>query len=187
MTLAFFAKPSLTTWITTCLVLLVVLLATAPRADASSFSMGEQLTVSFTQTSPVGSPGKATFTLGAANTMGLFAITSFSTINVNGGCLTCSPGFTDSLSGILFNPATGGLTGMITGSFLGKNGGTHTFTITVADNPFTWSFSNTKGGVTTTVSGTYTPAMGTVPEPASLILISTGMLSIAGMLRRKRL
>src|ERR1700751_1874337 len=117
MSLDLSAKPSVTTWITISLVLLVVLFAATPRADASSFSMGEQLTVSFTQTSPVGPPGTATFSLGAANAMGLFTITSFSTINVNGGCLTCSSGFTDNLSGILFNPATGGLTGMITGRF----------------------------------------------------------------------
>lgn len=152
---------------------------------------GETFVFDWAETSGghVGLTGGVDLTLGAASTMtGFFDVASFAVTQKGGFCGICTP-VSENLSGILFDATTGRLVGDITGSYLNSSGKTHTFTLTTTDLPSgTWTFADTRNGVTTTSMGTYTTASAVtgVDEPETLLLLLPALGGLAISLRRRR-
>ncbi len=99
--------------------------------------------------------------------------------------------------GVLFN---GGFTGPVTWSMITLANGTHNYTLTGSVSG-TWYNGSTVDGATvqltintgrgffngqTTISSGDTNIVTTVPEPGTLGLLGTGLLGVAGAVRRKR-
>jgi hypothetical protein len=166
---------------------LMMLLAAQAYASVTS---GEQFVYDWTETagSQVGLMGTVDFTLGPTATMpGFFSISSFAISQTGGFCGVCSP-LTENLSSVLFDAATLGLAGDITGSFQNNSGRLHTYDLVTMDLPAgTWTFADTgPGGVTQTSMGTYATRVSTtaVPEPGTLGLFGLGLLGIGWCRRR---
>jgi len=96
------------------------LLGLVVQAQADTYN------ILFTQTSPTMDSGIATITTGSLASPGFLDITSFSAVTLSGFCLTCTNGLTEVLTGVLFDISDLDLSGHITGSYIWKNGGTHT-------------------------------------------------------------
>jgi len=166
----------------------------APHAYAA-VTPGETFVYAWTEISGnhPGAMGKLDFTLGPASTTmsGWFTLSAFAVSSSTGGfCGVCSPE-TENLSSVLFDPATDGVVGSITGTFLGHGGGTHTFDLVTTNLPDgSWTFTNKSPGGTVIDKGTYTTAVApkaAVDEPATLLLlIPAGVALIAARRRRSR-
>jgi len=130
--------------------------------------------------------GTADFTLGSASTTmpGWFTISAFAVSSFGGH----SPK-TENLTDVLFDPATDGVVGSITGTFIGHGGGTHTFDLVTTNLPDgTWSFTNASSHGTVTDSGTYTTAAATktsVDEPGILLLLIPAGVTLLAARRRR--
>jgi len=153
---------------------------------------GETFLFDWAETSPtLGVTGTVDLTLGSASTMtGYFDVASFAITQKGGFCGVCSP-LTENLGGALFDSATGGVVGDVTGSFVNAHGATETFTLLITNLPSgTWTFDQTypKTGVTTVTKGTYitTEAPTTVDEPGILLLLIPAAGGLAISLRRRR-
>lgn len=133
-----------------------------------------------------GETGTADFTLGPASTTmpGWFTISAFAVSSFGGH----SPK-TENLTDVLFDPATDGVVGSITGTFIGQGGGTHTFDLVTTNLPDgTWTFTNVSHHGTVTDSGTYTTAAATktsVDEPGTLLLLIPAGVALLAARRRR--
>jgi hypothetical protein len=154
---------------------------------------GEQFVYDWTETSGTnpGLSGTVDFTLGPASTMtGFFSVSSFDVTQNGGFCALCSP-LSESLSSVLFDAATLGLVGDITGQYLNNKGRTHTYDLVTVDLPTgTWTFADTgPGGATQTSQGTYNISLSTrttaVDEPATLLLLIPAGVALLISLRRR--
>ena len=165
----------------------------APAAANPVFP-GDQFDLDATQTSPNVRTGSGTVTIGAHTIGDFYAVIGLEVIkDATGECLTCQL-LTEDLSNLLFDAASFGLTGTVTGTFLGDGGGLHDFTLFLTDAPArTWDFFNHKQFDNTTKEsfGTYVltriePPV-EVPLPAAFPLFATGLgaLGLRGW-RRKR-
>jgi len=79
------------------------------------------------------------------------------------------------------------LNGNITGTYNGRavTGATAQINMTTARGPYTGGIVNSKGNdILKDLTGT-TAVQGTVPEPGTLALMGTGLLSLAGAIKRK--
>ncbi len=99
------------------------------------------------------------------------------------------PLLTEDVSGASFDGATLGLTGHVTGSFLGTHDGLHTFDLAFTDLPTaTWLFTNNHVSAdppfTDFDSGTYNTGLSPVPEPSTLLLFGSGLLGALAFRRR---
>jgi len=168
-------------------------LISSPVHVHAAIMTGDQIAVLFTETSPnPGLQANGLITLGPADGGNLFTV-SDATVVAGGVCLECKTDFKQDLSGLFFDSATFGLTGMITGSFTGNGGLDHTFDLTFADfspnPPGNWTFLNTKfvaaSSQTTTTEGTYTT--GVTPEPCTFVLLGTALAGLGLWKRGKHL
>jgi len=170
----------------------VLVLSIGARAHATT--TGDQFIVIFTEISPTpGLLATADITLGPpAAPPGFFSLSGFSAISGAGVCFTCGL-LTENLSAVSFNSGTFGLTGDVTGSFLGGAGGLHTFDLALTDLPGgTWLFTNNHLDAippfTDFDSGTYSTEVAPTPEPATLVLCGSTLagLTLSGWKRRGR-
>jgi len=185
----------------------------AAGGQAHAVSSGSQFLFTADQTMPSAVPAIATalVTLGAPDSLnpGFFTVTGFdlSIQTLTGGdCLIPCRLPNPTLTGLEFDSATLGLNGVVTGSFPGKNGGTHYwepypltpvpplfvdkngglfFTDIVPGSTSTGQWNVTdlhvgSGGGTDirTASGTYNP-LTAVAEPSSVILLGLGLAVMA--------
>jgi hypothetical protein len=164
---------------------LMMLVATQTSATDKP---GEAFVYDATETSGanVGETGMAYFTLGSENSIGFFAINSFAVSGFFHCVSPCTP-LTENLSGVLFDPMTGGVVGDITGTFKGYRGGLHTFDLITTDLPAgDWSFNNTSASGTVTSMGIYKTTVATVDEPTELSLLIPAGVALLISLRRRR-
>jgi hypothetical protein len=163
-----------------------LVIALAGRADA--VTMGDHFTVIFTETLPTpGAVATADITLGPPAGP-LFSISGFTAISGTGVCLTC--GLTSEvLTAVFFDGATSGLTGNLTGTFLGGSGGRHSFDLALTNLPgATWFFTDNhldaSPPFTDTARGTYRTVVASgVPEPSTLLLLSSALAALAAWRR----
>src|SRR2546428_2054223 len=176
-------------------VALTVLLTGMEVASAISVVPNETFTFVADRQTPTVVPNVATafVTIGSETSVnsGLFTVTNFvlDITNHNNDCLTCT--MTGLTINMTLNAATLGLSGTLTGSFLGMNGGTHFWNpLTINDIPTgsatgTWSLIDDHIGANgqpdvRTSSGTYAP-LTPVPEPSSLLLLVSGLAGLSGI------
>jgi hypothetical protein len=138
-----------------------------------------------------GDLGTVTFTTGALSSGDLQQGATFSA----GGSLTITGNGTDGLTGTLFDGTFAGpvswvlttlsngthhytLTGVVTGTMgaMTVNGVTVQLTINTGEGFFNGS---------TQIAGGDTSVVGSVPEPSTLAMLGTGVLSLGGIVRRK--
>jgi len=172
------------------LLVLVVMQAFATVMPGDNFTLGWSATAG----PNAGATGSASVTVGAAQASPFFGIASVD-VTIQGFCGVCTP-LTEDLSGAQFDSGTLGLLGHITGSFLGKDGGTHTFDLLLNDvvgGVGTFTFSEDNAIVVN--SGIYTPpairplgetVIAAVDEPSVMALLALGLAGIAASRRRKR-
>ncbi len=146
---------------------------------------GDQFIIDFSETSPSNIPDIATATVtidGPSASPGFDKVSNLSVIGQGGNCLTCGL-ISQDLSFLLFDTTSLDLSGTVTGSFLGSGGNLHTFTLALTDAPNpTWTFTNVRvfDQRTDISSGPYTTQIAPVPEPASILLVSTSLAALAG-------
>ena len=158
----------------------------------ADFVPGDQFLYNWTEItgSQPGLTGKVDFTLGpASTTTGFFTLSSFDVVG-GGLCGICTNvPLTENLSGALFDAATLGVVGSITGEFYNKNNTVHTYDLTSTDLPAgTWTFVDTSpGGSSKTSTGTYTISPSTTADlPATGILLLSGLAGVALISLRRR-
>ncbi len=163
-----------------------LVLTIALQADATPVT-GDQFTMIFSETSPSNLPDAASgiVTLGLPDGPGFFHVSNVSVIVGGSNCFTCGL-LTEDLTNLLFDAATLDLTGKITGTFLGANGGTHTFEIDVTDaSTTTWSYTNTRpDGIQSFANGTYTTER-TVDEPPAVLMLGLGLAGLFWLLSER--
>ena len=157
-------------------------LVIALTGQAQAVSIGDQFTVTFTESSPTpGLVATADIRLGSG-AGSLFSIAEF-TASTGGLCLPC--GLTSqALAGLSFDSATAGLVGHITGTFLGSGGSSHSFDLAMTQTPSAlWFFTDFTAAEL--VQGTYTTAAAaSVPEPSTVLLLGSALAALAGWRRR---
>jgi hypothetical protein len=163
-------------------------LVMALAGQANAVTMGDHFTLIFTETLPnPGAVASADITLGPPAGP-LFSISGFTAISGTGVCITC--GLTSEvLTAVFFDGATLGLTGDLTGTFLGQNGGRHSFDLALTNRPSaTWFFTDVHidGGFTDTTQGTYRTVAASVPEPSTLLLLGSALAALAAWRRLVR-
>ena len=147
----------------------------------AAITTGDQFTSTFTETngSNPDSTGTATLTVGTPASPGFFNVSNFSVTADSNLCLSCGL-LSEDLSGVLFNAATFGLKGNITGTFQESGGNLHTFSLALTEPAGTWTLTDTRAfdGRTEISSGTYTPAVSAIPEPSVWVMLSLGLLAL---------
>ena len=163
-------------------------LVIALAGQANAATMGDHFTVIFTETLPnPGAVASADITLGPP-AGSLFSISGFTAISGTGVCITC--GLTSEvLTAVFFDGTTLGLTGDLTGTFLGQNGGRHSFDLALTNLPgATWFFTDNhldaSPPFTDTARGTYRTVVASgVPEPSTLLLLGSALAALAAWRR----
>jgi hypothetical protein len=147
----------------------------------AAVATGDQFTSTFTEISgsDPGSTGTATLTVGTPTSSGFFNVSNLSVTADSNFCLSCGL-LNEDLSGVLFNAATFGLKGNITGTFQESGSNLHTFNLALTEPAGTWTLTDTRvsDGVTDISSGTYTPAISVIPEPSVWAMLCLGLLAL---------
>jgi hypothetical protein len=147
----------------------------------AAVATGDKFMSTFTETSGSnpGSSGTATLTVGTPASPGFFNVSNFSVTADSNLCLSCGL-LNEDLSGVLFNAATFGVKGNITGTFQESGGKLHTFNLALAEPAGMWTLTDTRAfdGRTEISSGTYTPAVSAIPEPSVWVMLSLGLLAL---------
>jgi hypothetical protein len=163
-------------------------LVIALTGQADAVMMGDHFTVIFTEALPTpGSVATADISLGPP-AGSRFSIFGFTAISGAGVCITC--GLTSEvLTAVFFDGATLGLTGDVTGTFLGQNGGRHSFDLALTNLPgATWFFTDNHLDASPpfidTAQGTYRTVVASgVPEPSTLLLLGSALAALAAWRR----
>ena len=168
------------------LALVIPLLFVAPVL-ANSLATGDVLDITGFNNATNTVFWTGSLTLGAGVNPSLWEVSAFS-VNPP-SCSTCSPTHPAwTLTSLEFDSATGDLLGGASADFTGIVSSTHFLTLSFADGndtADTWTDVNTRNGHTTMGTFSYTVSSPSVPEPASCLLLTSGLMFIIARRRMR--